>query len=84
MREPQDRAPVLRLFISFVGRHAFARQFVGAFVFRMPGVALDPVPVDLMRLQGACSSACHSSAFLTGFLSAVRQPLRSPAVESTW
>ena len=30
-------------------RDAFARQLVGAFVFVVAGVALDPVPAHLMR-----------------------------------
>jgi hypothetical protein len=30
---------------------AQADQFVGTFVFRVPGVALDPVPIHLMAFQ---------------------------------
>ena len=40
---------------------------------RVPGVAFDPVPFDVVRFSAA-SSRCHSSTFLTGFLSAVLQP----------
>src|SRR6185312_576443 len=32
-------------------RHAFARQLIGALVFGVAGVALDPVPAHLMRFQ---------------------------------
>ena len=62
-------------------RHAQRRELVGALVLRMAGMALHPVPVTLWR-RLASSSACHSSAFLTGFLSAVFQPLRfQPSIQ---
>ena len=51
-----------------------ARQRVGAFVLGVAAMALHPDPVDLVRLARAASRRCHSSTFLTGFLSAVRQP----------
>ena len=60
--------------------HAFARQFVGALVLACAGVAAHPVPVTSWRLR-ASSSRCHSSTFLTGFLSAVFQPSLLPAVD---
>ena len=39
--------------IGFLERlHAEAGEFVSAFVFRMAGMALDPVPLDLVALVG--------------------------------
>ena len=52
---------------------AFAGELVGAFVLDVAGVALDPVPATLCGFRAA-SRRCHRSTFLTGFLSAVRQP----------
>ena len=53
-----------------------ARQFVGALVQIVPGVAAHPVPVHAGAGSSAASSRCHRSMFFTGFLSAVLQPLR--------
>ena len=53
-----------------------ARQFVGALVHGVAGVALDPVPAHVVCACSAASSRFHRSTFFTGFLSAVRQPLR--------
>jgi hypothetical protein len=33
---------------AFINRHSLPRQLVGAFVFRVSGVAFDPVPFDIV------------------------------------
>ena len=60
---------------SALGVRRVAGELVGPLILRMAGMALHPVPFDLVR-AAASSSSCHSSAFLTGLRSAVRQPLR--------
>ena len=49
-------------------------ELVGALVVGVAAVALDPAPGDSGGGASACSSRCQRSWFLTGFLSAVRQP----------
>ena len=46
-----------------------AGQGIDAVVLGVAAMALDPMPFDAMRRR-ASISCCHSSAFLTGFLSA--------------
>ena len=55
--------------------HAGPRQRVGALVHQIAGVALDPMPGDVVALR-RLASRFHKSSFFTGFLPAVRQPLR--------
>src|SRR4051812_2341229 len=48
-----EEAPDSRLPLRFQPRHrhALTRQLIGAFVLGVAGMALDPVPAHLMRLQ---------------------------------
>ena len=57
-------------------RDAAVGERIGALVARVVGVALHPVPADRRAARVAASSSRHSSAFFTGFLSLVFQPLR--------
>ncbi len=50
-------------------------NLVRALVLGVAGMPLDPMEVTSWRLRSS-SRRCQSSAFLTGFLSAVRHPLR--------
>ncbi len=62
--------PVVRALAVGLG----AGERVDPVVLGMAAVALDPVPFDAVRRASASTSSCHRSAFLTGFLSEVRQP----------
>ncbi len=70
-----SRKPSRRCVRTAHAFHAAVGERVGALVARIRGVATHPVPAHACR-AAAVSSSRHRSAFLTGFLSAVFQPLR--------
>ena len=63
-----------------LARDRGAGQLIGALIFGMAGMACHPDPAGPWWRAMASSSARHRSSFLTGFLSAVFQPLVLPAV----
>src|SRR4249920_3372362 len=63
-------------------RHALARQLIGAFVFGVAGVALDPVPAHFMRLQRVIEALPQLGVLdrlLVGGSPAVLLPAMDPA-----
>ena len=68
-------------FFGLNGAHAFAREFVGALVAVGAGVALHPVPGDVVA-RGRRRGFCQRSTFFTGLRSEVFQPFRfQPAIQ---
>ena len=66
---------------SRIEHRRVAGELVGALVLGMAGYGPSPNAIRPGAGAAASTSSCHSSAFLTGFRSAVCQPFRAPAVD---